>query len=219
MAYDPTKWEHGDLIIANKLNKIESELSNISDNAVFDTDGLSPIGYVNSGDPMPANPKKGTSVFVKDGHDFLIYSFDGTEWVPKVDPDLSNRIEETIKKASNNTDKAIADNNTQINETINQVAKEQADLAVKDGDFNNKAQAMADKALSDAKANTATVAQETLNSANQNIADAKKSLSDSIASEASQAVAAANSQAQNYVNQAKSHITDTIKAFSVGGRN
>ncbi|ORI39635.1 hypothetical protein [Leuconostoc mesenteroides] len=189
MAYDPTKWEHGDLIIANKLNKIESALSNISDNAVFDTDGLSPIGYVNSGDPMPANPKKDTTVFVKDGNDFIIYSFDGEDWVPQVDPDLKNRIEETIKTASDNTDKAIADNSTQINETIHQVTKEKIDLALKDADFNEKAQEMADKALADAKVNTAQAAQEALNSANKQIEEAKKD------------------------------INDTINAFSVGGRN
>ncbi|WP_430495664.1 hypothetical protein [Leuconostoc mesenteroides] len=220
MAYKPTDWEHGDIITGGKLNKIEQELTHVADNATYgfggaqlSSDGLTPFSYINAGDPMPANPKKGDTVFLKDDNDFLIYSYNGEDWVLKIDPDLSNRIEETIKTASDNTDKAIADNNTQINETINQVAKEQADLAVKDGDFNNKAQAMADKALSDAKANTATVAQETLNSANQNIADAKKSVTDDIAQEASDrasAVSALDTKAQGYADTAKKSATDGI---------
>lgn len=218
MAYQPTDWEHGDIITGGKLNKIEQELTHVSDNATYgfggaqlSSDGLTPLSYITTGDPMPTNPKKGDTVFVKDGNDFLIYSYNGEEWVLKVDPDLSNRIEETIKTASDNTDKAIADNNTQINETINQVAKEQADLAVKDGDFNNKAQAMADKALQDAKDNTQQVAKDTLDSANQNIADAKKSLTDGINKEVSDrasAVSALDTKAQGYADTAKKNAID-----------
>ncbi|MBU7546384.1 beta strand repeat-containing protein [Leuconostoc mesenteroides] len=218
MAYQPTEWEHGDIITGGKLNKIEEELTHVSDNAIYgfggaqlSSDGLTPFSYINAGDPMPANPQKGDTVFLKDGNDFLIYSYNGEDWVLKIDPDLSNRIEETIKTASDNTDKAIADNNTQINETINQVAKEQADLAVKDGDFNNKAQAMADKALQDAKNNTATVAKSTLDTANQNIADAKKSVTDDIAQEASDrasAVSALDTKAQGYADTAKKNAID-----------
>lgn len=218
MAYQPTDWQHGDIITDGKLNKIEQELTHVADNATYgfggaqlSSDGLTPLSYINAGDPMPANPKKGDTVFLKDGNDFLIYSYNGEDWVVKIDPDLSNRIEETIKTASDNTDKAIADNNTQINETINQVAKEQADLAVKDGDFNNKAQAMADKALQDAKDNTATVAKSTLDTANANIADAKKSVSDDIAKEASDratAVSALDTKAQGYADTAKKNAID-----------
>lgn len=218
MAYQPTNWEHGDIITGGKLNKIEQELTHVADNATYGfggaqlaSDGLTPLSYINSGDPMPSNPQKGDTVFLKDGNDFLIYSYNGEDWVVKIDPDLSNRIEETIKTASDNTDKAIADNNTQINETINQVAKEQADLAVKDGDFNNKAQAMADKALSDAKDNTATVAKSTLDTANANIADAKKSVSDDIAKEVSDratAVSALDTKAQGYADTAKKNAID-----------
>ncbi|UVV92216.1 hypothetical protein NX809_07865 [Leuconostoc mesenteroides] len=218
MAYQPTEWEHGDIITGGKLNKIEEELTHVSDNAIYgfggaqlSSDGLTPFSYINAGDPMPANPQKGDTVFLKDGNDFLIYSYNGEDWVLKVDPNLSNRIEETIKTASDNTDKAIADNNTQINETINRVAKEQADLAVKDGDFNNKAQAMADKALSDAKANTATVAKSTLDTANQNIADAKKSVSDDLSKEATDrasAVSALDTKAQGYADTAKKNAID-----------
>ncbi|QBC39849.1 hypothetical protein [Leuconostoc mesenteroides] len=218
MAYDPTTWEHGDIITGGKLNKIEQELTHVSDNATYgfggaqlSSDGLTPLSYINTGDPMPSNPKKGDTVFVKDGNDFLIYSYNGEEWVLKVDPDLTNRIEETIKTASDNTDKAIADNNTQINETINQVAKEQADLAVKDGDFNNKAQDMADKALQDAKDNTQQVAKDTLDSANKNIADAKKALTDGINKEVTDrasAVSALDTKAQGYADTAKKNAID-----------
>lgn len=213
MAYQPTEWEHGDIITGGKLNKIEQELTHVADNATYgfggaqlSSDGLTPFSYINAGDPMPANPQKGDTVFLKDGNDFLIYSYNGEDWVLKIDPDLSNRIEETIKTASDNTDKAIADNNTQINETINQVAKSQADLAIKDGNFNNKAQAMADEALANAKANTATVAQETLNTANENLDAAKQSLTTDLQKEVSDrttAVATLDSKAQGYADSAK----------------
>lgn len=221
MTYDPTKWNHEDVITSQKLNKIEKGLTDVAEIAIFgfggaqqSSDGLTPFSYINAGDPMPSNPKKGDTVFIKDGNDFTIYSYDGEQWNIKVDPNLSQRLSDTLKEAKDSTDKAIADNNDQINNTIDEVAQEKIDLAIKDADFNENAQAMADKALVDAKANAAQVAQVALNSANQNIADAKKSLTDSISKEASNrasAVATANSQAQSYANQAKA---DAISAAS-----
>lgn len=229
MTYDPTKWNHEDVITSQKLNKIEKGLTDVAESAIFgfggaqqSSDGLTPFSYINAGDPMPSNPKKGDTVFIKDGNDFTIYSYDGEQWNIKVDPNLSQRLSDTLKEAKDSTDKAIADNNDQINNTIDEVAKEKIDLAFKDADFNEKAQAMADKALADAKVETVQAAQEALNSANQHLNEAKKDLMESVeheASERNQAVAAVNSQAQNYVNQAKSDINDTINALSVGGRN
>lgn len=229
MTYDPTTWNHEDVITSQKLNKIEKGLTDVAESAIFgfggaqqSSDGLTPFSYINAGDPMPSNPKKGDTVFIKDGNDFTIYSYDGEQWNIKVDPNLSQRLSDTLKEAKDSTADLITKNNDEINETIHHVAKEKIDLALKDADFNEKAQEMADKALADAKTNTAQVAQETLNSANQHLNEAKKDLTESIeheASERNQAVAAVNSQAQNYVNQAKSDINDTINALSVGGRN
>lgn len=185
MAYDPTTWNHEDVITSQKLNKIEKGLTDVTESAIFgfggaqqSSDGLTPLSYLNAGDPMPSNPKKGDTVFIKDGNDFTIYSYDGEQWNIKIDPNLSQRLSDTLKEAKDSTDKAIADNNDQINNTIGEVAQEKVDLAIKDSDFNAQAQAMADKALQDAKDNTATVAQETLDSANDNIAQAKSDITD-----------------------------------------
>ncbi|MEL1262355.1 hypothetical protein WL797_07925 [Leuconostoc mesenteroides] len=218
MAYQPTDWEHGDIITGGKLNKIEQELTHVSDNATYgfggaqlSSDGLTPLSYINTGDPMPSNPKKGDTVFVKDGNDFLIYSYNGEDWVIRIDPDLKNRIDKVLEEANSNTEQAIQENSENINNTINDVTKEQIELALKDADFNNKAQAMADKALSDAKANTQQVAKDTLDSANQNIADAKKSLTDGINKEVSDrasAVSALETKAQGYADTAKKNAID-----------
>lgn len=83
-----------------------------------------------------------------------------------------------VTQANAHTATAIEQNNASQQEVMDDIAKSQADLAIKDADFNNKAQAMADKALSDAKANTVQVAQETLNSANDSIAQAKSDITD-----------------------------------------
>ena len=185
MAYDPTTWNHEDVITSQKLNKIEKGLTDVTESAIYgfggaqqSSDGLTPLSYINAGDPMPSNPKKGDTIFIKDGNDFSIYSYDGEQWNIKIDPNLSQRLSDTLKEAKDSANKAISDNNDQINNTISEVAQEKVDLAIKDADFNDKAQAMADKALQDAKDNTATVAQETLDSANQNIAQAKSDITD-----------------------------------------
>ncbi|MBZ5949270.1 phage tail spike protein [Leuconostoc gasicomitatum] len=89
-----------------------------------------------------------------------------------------------ITQANTYTATAIEQNNASQQEVMSDVAKSQADLAIKDGDFNNKAQAMADKALSDAKSEAASLfstansqAASLANTAQQNAIDvASKSL-------------------------------------------
>ncbi|QHJ81402.1 MAG: hypothetical protein [Bacteriophage sp.] len=178
------------------------------------------------GSVEPSHPQEGDTWFWVNGDKSGIKQFVNGDWVDLVDSDTQEKIAasvtEAVAQAKAHTGTAIEQNNASQQEVMNDIAKSQADLAIKDGDFNNKAQAMADKALSDAKYNTAQVAQDTLNSANQNLADAKKSVTDDIAREASDrasAVSALDTKATNAVNQAKSDINDTINALSVGDRN
>lgn len=220
MGYTPNEWHPLDVITSEKLNELENGLTKTSENVVYgsggaqqSSDGIHSLTYINKGDALPSNPQVGDTVFMKDGDDFSILEWDGEQWNSRIDPKLSERIQDTLDTAKSNTETLISDNNTQINETINQVAKEQADLAIKDGDFNNKAQAMADKALSDAKANTATVAQETLDTANQNLATAKSELTDGLQKEVSDrtsAVSALDTKAQGYVDTAKTDVLETV---------
>lgn len=132
------------------------------------------------GSAQPSHPQEGDQWYWQDGDKSGIKQFINGEWMPLIDSNTQEQIEagvnEAIAQANENTATAIEQNNISQQEVMNDIAKSQADLAIKDGDFNNKAQAMADEALANAKANTATVAQETLNTANENLDAAKQSL-------------------------------------------
>ncbi|MCS8595161.1 hypothetical protein EFE27_04025 [Leuconostoc citreum] len=227
VKYDLLSPDQTELSLGDDLssNSITSQINNL--NAVADTTSSQTQWTINQigrpgttyGATAPDSPKVGDIWFkyLADGGT-EIYRWNGDIWEllasPTTADDISTAVDDAVAQAKAHTATAIEQNNASQQEVMNDIAKSQADLAIKDGDFNNKAQAMADKALSDAKANTTQVAQETLNSANQNLADAKKSLTDSISKEASDrasAVAAANSQAQTYANQAKA---DAMSAAS-----
>ncbi|MCH3934347.1 MAG: gp58-like family protein [Leuconostoc mesenteroides] len=169
------------------------------------------------GSVQPSHPQEGDQWYWQDGDKSGIKQFINGEWMPLIDSNTQEKIEagvnEAIAQANENTATAIEQNNISQQEVMNDIAKSQADLAIKDGDFNNKAQAMADKALSDAKANTATVAQETLDTANQNLATAKGELTDGLQKEVSDrtsAVIALDTKAQGYVDTAKIDVLQTV---------
>ena len=222
LAPDQTELSLGDDLSSNSITSQINSFNAVADTTSSQTQWtINQIGRPGTtyGETAPDSPKVGDIWFkyLPDGGT-EIYRWNGDIWEllasPTTADDIAAAVDDAVTQAKSHTAAAIEQNNASQQEVMNDIAKSQANLAIKDGDFNNKAQAMADKALSDAKANAANVAQETLNSANANIADARKSLSDSIASEASartQAVAAANSQAQTYANQAKA---DAMSAAS-----
>ncbi|MCT3116179.1 hypothetical protein, partial [Leuconostoc lactis] len=87
-----------------------------------------------------------------------------------------------------------------------------------DSDTQEKIEASVTKAVSQAKAHTDEVKQ----GLSSDIATAKSqaaSLANTAEANAKSEATSLFNQAQNYVNQAKSDITDTINALSVGGRN
>ena len=188
MAYQPNTWNPLDIITSEKLNDIEQGVLDASEKNIYGhggalqpSDGIHSMIYIKKGEAMPSNPQPGDTVFIVDGDnydDYTIVEWNGEQWVTRLDPQLSERIDKVLTDAKAQSEQLISDNNTQINQTIDEVTKEKIELALKDADFNAQAQAMADKALSDAKANTATVAQETLDSANQNITQAKSDITD-----------------------------------------
>ncbi|MBZ5980379.1 phage tail protein [Leuconostoc gasicomitatum] len=155
--------------------------------ALIAANGKNTSYYVDSFDILPKTANEGDLGWVQTGDGRVLYIYtkkpDGSfYWEKRIDPEMGEQIaagvEEAVSTAKSNSDKAIEDNNVLINQTINTVSKQQADNAIQAGDFNNKAQAMADKALADAKSSAATVAQETLNSANDSIAQAKSDITD-----------------------------------------
>lgn len=221
MAYEANHWVPDEIITTPKMNNIEDGLLEVSERALYGhggadqaSEGIHSLVYVDKGNPMPSNPTVGDTVFVRDGSDFVLMEWNGEEWVPRIDPDLTNRLQENIDKANEATQAAIETNNISINETIEQVAKEQADLAIKDGDFVNKAQVMADKALSDAKADSTIKADKALSDAKAALNTAKTDLNSSIQKEITDrtnSVTALDTKAQGYVSQAKSDAIAAAK--------
>lgn len=190
--------------------------------ALIAANGKNKSYYLNGVDDLPQTANEGDLAWVQSGDGRVLYIYtkksDGSYyWEKRIDPEMGEQIvagvNDAIAQAKENTDEAISENNTQINETINRVSKEQADLAIKDGDFNNKAQAMADKALADAKDNTSAVAQQTINTANTNIATAKADVVNSLNKEVSDrqsAVSALDSKAKEYADEAKKSASDGL---------
>ncbi|WP_273728941.1 phage tail spike protein [Leuconostoc mesenteroides] len=154
-------------------------VQNQADATAVSADGKSTNYY---GSVEPSHPQEGDTWFWVNGDKSGIKVFVNGDWVDLVDSDTQEKIAagvtEAVTQAKSHTATAIEQNNASQQEVMNDIAKAQADLAIKDGDFNNKAQTMADKALSDAKANTTTVAQETLNSAHNAINQAKSDITD-----------------------------------------
>ncbi|MGB4823973.1 MAG: phage tail spike protein, partial [Leuconostoc mesenteroides] len=199
--------------IAQNKQSIDN-VTTIVTNTATTIDGKNSVTW---GNVRPSNPLEGDTWFQRDGDYNATWVYGNGQWNQVTDSDTQAKIKEgvelAIETANQNTDTAIEQNNASQQEVMNDIAKSQADLAIKDGDFNNKAQAMADKALSDAKANTATVAQETLNTANQNLATAKGELTDGLQKEVSDrtsAVSALDTKAQGYVSAAKTDVLETV---------
>lgn len=191
--------------------------------ALIAANGKNTSYYVDSFDILPKTANEGDLGWVQTGDGCVLYIYtkktDGSfYWEKRIDPEMGEQIaagvEEAVLTAKSNSDKAIDANNVLINQTINTVSKQQADNAIQAGDFNNKAQAMVNQGVADAKANTQTVAQQTLTTANANLDQVKKDLTTGIAKEATDratAVSALDKTAKGYADSAKS---DAINAAS-----
>lgn len=219
------KYQDANASIANKVeNAVISagQAATDANIALIAANGKNKSYYLNDINDLPKTANEGDLAWVQSGDGRVLYIYtkkaDGTYyWEKRIDPEMGEQIEagvnEAIAQANENTATAIEENNISQQEVMNDIAKSQADLAIKDGDFNNKAQAMADEALANAKANTATVAQETLNTANENLDAAKKTLTTDLQKEVSDrtsAVTALDTKAQGYVNAAKTDVLETV---------
>lgn len=219
------KYQDANASIANKVEYAvisAGQAATDANIALIAANGKNKSYYLNDINDLPKTANEGDLAWVQSGDGRVLYIYtkkaDGTYyWEKRIDPEMGEQIEagvnEAIAQANENTVTAIEQNNISQKEVMNDIAKSQADLAIKDGDFNNKAQAMADKALQDANENTATVSKSTLDSANKNIADAKKSLTDGINKEVLDrlsAVSALDTRARGYADDAKKSATDGI---------
>ena len=176
-------------------------VQNQADAVAVSADGKSTNYY---GSVEPSHPQKGDAWFWVNGDKSGIKVFVNGDWVEPVDSDTQEKIAASVTEA-------VAQANSHTDE-VKQSLSTDIDTA--------KSQAASQASTAEANAKSEAVSQ--FNRAQNALSAAKTDLTNGIASEASartQAVAAANSQAQAYVNQAKSDITDTINALSVGGRN
>ena len=135
---------------------------------------------VSSLDDLPEIAKEGDIAWVNNADGTYGYTYINGKWVEDINPHLEQQITDgvntSIQTAKQNTDKAVSDNNKLIDQTINDVSIQQANNEIDKRKFEVKAQAMADKSLSDAKADNQTVATQTLASANSNLATAKSQI-------------------------------------------
>lgn len=135
---------------------------------------------VSSLDDLPKVANEGDIAWVNNADGTYGYTYINGKWVEDINPHLEQQITDgvntSIQTAKQNTDKAVSDNNKLINQTINDVSIQQANNEIDKRKFEVKAQAMADRSLSDAKADNQTVATQTLASANSNLATAKSQI-------------------------------------------
>ncbi|WP_273705676.1 phage tail spike protein, partial [Leuconostoc mesenteroides] len=226
VKYDLLSPDQTELSLGDDLssNSITSHINNL--NAVADTTSSQTQWTINQigrpgttyGATAPDSPKVGDIWFkyLADGGT-EIHRWNGNIWEllasPTTADDIAKAVDDAVAQAHKNTAKVIEENNISQQRVMSDVAKEQADLAIKDGDFNNKAQSMADKALADAKVEAVQVAQEALKSANKHLDEAKKELMESVASEASarnEAIAHVNSHTESILSDAKKDLTESI---------
>ncbi|AEJ31420.1 phage tail spike protein [Leuconostoc sp. C2] len=170
LSPDQTELSLGDNLSSNSITSQINSLNTVADTASSQTQWtINQIGRPGTtyGATAPDSPKVGDIWFkyLPDGGT-EIYRWNGDIWEllasPTTADDIADAVTDAVTQANSHTATAIEQNNASQQEMMNDIAKSQADLAIKDGDFINKAQAMADKALSDAKANIATVASKSL---------------------------------------------------------
>ncbi|MFK8261458.1 phage tail protein [Leuconostoc mesenteroides] len=217
------KYQDANASIANKVEDAvisAGQAATDANIALIAANGKNKSYHLNDINDLPKTANEGDLAWVQSGDGRVLYIYtkkaDGTYyWEKRIDPEIGEQIEagvnEAIAQANENTATAIEQNNASQQEVMNDIAKSQADLAIKDGDFNNKAQAMADEALANAKANTAMVAKETLDTATDNLNTAKQSLTTDLQTEISDrtnAVAALDIKANGYADQAKQDAID-----------
>ena len=77
MAYTPTVWKHRDVVTADKLNKIENGIAEVSTMADNIEPGYTYKGSVETVGDLPAGASKG-DLYTVSG---VQYVWDGTEWL------------------------------------------------------------------------------------------------------------------------------------------
>nr|MWN21299.1 hypothetical protein [Leuconostoc lactis] len=190
--------------------------------ALQSADGKSTIYYLNSSDPWPTNPNENDTAFVKDGENSIMYRYMFNNdtgmfsWVKILDSmsadQIKQRVSDALESGKAYSDQLVADNVAQVNAVLDDVQAKQADLIAQQAELDTKAQGYANKALSDAKADTLATAAQTAKTASDALAKAKTDLTTSLNKEVTDranAVTALDTKAKGYADTAKA---DAISA-------
>lgn len=178
------------------------------------------------GSVEPSHPQGGDTWFWVDGYKSGIKVFVNGDWVEPVDSDTQEKIEDAVTDAVSQakaySNQLVATNREQVNAVLDDVQAKQADLTAKQAELDTKAQGYANKALSDAKADTLATATQTAKDASDALAKAKTDLTTSLNKEVTdrtKAVSDLDTKAQGYATQAKIDAQSALDALQVGGRN
>ncbi|MCT3059035.1 hypothetical protein EFN72_07140 [Leuconostoc citreum] len=227
LAPDQTELSLGDDLSSNSITSQINSLNAVADTTSSQTQWtISQIGRPGTtyGATAPDSPKVGDIWFkyLADGGT-EIYRWNGDIWEllasPTTADDIAASVDDAVTQAKDYSDKAIADNQVKIDESIKSVDDKANQLKQDQSGLDAKAQGYANQALNDAKTNTSAAVQQTAKNATDALAQAKADLTSGIAKEATDrqnAVNALDKTAQGYANQAKSDaISAATKADGV----
>lgn len=193
--------------VANDANTTAQQAKETANNAYqLSANGKHIIGYLDSGDPLPDNPKVGDTIFMKDGDDFHILEWDGITWVTKIDPNLSARLEETLETAKTEAAQLIDDNMLSVSSVASSIASEASSLAVQQANFTSVASSYANDALTAANSARASMA--------ISLASSAATQATSTAAALSSAQSAASSVAASMVANGVSNVTSAYKTYT-----
>ena len=180
-------------------------------------DGKTTTYTADSVQDLPQSANEGDIGWVKLFDGTHMYSYTDGKWVEKINPsmgaDIDKKVSDVVIQAKDYSDKAIADNQVKIDESIKSVDDKANQLKQDQSALDIKAQDYANQAKIDAITNTTQAVKETLDNSQKALDQVKFDLTNGIAKEATDrqnAVNALDKTAQGYANQAKSDALNTI---------
>lgn len=158
----------------------------------------------------PTNPHEGDTWFFDDGVNSGVKTFVNGDWVLLVDlatpENIRTAVVKSLEDARTTSEQIAADLDTKIQGQLTTVNGAMQTINGNLTTLDGKAQAYANKALSDAKADTLTQVSNAISTAHKELEDAKIALNKSITDEVSarsNAVSTLDNKAQAYANTAK----------------
>ncbi|MCT3073789.1 hypothetical protein EFN64_08570 [Leuconostoc citreum] len=189
-------------------------------------DGKTTTYTADSVQDLPQSANEGDIGWVKLFDGTHMYSYTDGKWVEKINPsmgaEIDKKVSDVVIQAKDYSDKAIADNQTKIDESIKSVDDKANQLKQDQSALDIKAQDYANQAKIDAITNTTQAVKETLDNSQKALDQVKFDLTNGIAKEATDrqnAVNALDKTAQGYANQAKSDALNTIAKEATDRQN